>query len=171
MDDRFWNNTIGINESPGRRRLLWPLSHHTVSYPRSSFSLSHSSATTHWDSLLRLNVSLLNQIVLRGGTCHLPFITPSYLHKLASLDKKHGNGPKKATYLDWSYKEVKGTLGSMENGGIGLRRGTRIVPTSTTCVHRANHPNGHLERRHPQKICYGAERLYYLSRGGSGIKA
>ena len=76
----------------------------------------------------------------------MPYITLSYLHRLASLEKKHGNGPKEATNLDRSYWEIKGVLGIMEDGGIRLRWGTRTVPTVTTYVHHTARPNQHLHR-------------------------
>ena len=170
MDDRFWNNN-GINKRlretvPRSDHSLISLSHiHVLHSPFTLFchnTLGHSPSTKRFAS--QSNSATRGHVPL---AIHHPFV----LAQVSEPRKKHGNGPKKATNLEWSYREVKGVLGSMENGGIGLRRGPRIVPTSTTCVHRANHPNGHLERRHPQKICYGAERLYYLSRGGSGIKA
>lgn len=56
-----------------------------------------------------------------GGTYHLPLITSSYLHSLASLENMHGNGCAQPTALDGRYRETKGVLGIMVVSGYAER--------------------------------------------------
>lgn len=91
-------------------------------------------------------------IMLHGGTRYLSFITPSYLQRLASLEKKHGNRPMKATSLGDSHPKVEVVRVVMEGSGTGLRWGTRASPTSTTCEYHAARSSQPLHRQSPKSI-------------------
>ena len=143
MDDCFWNNEE-ITKATGDAA-PWGHSLISLSYLRSPFYLHtllpQCTGTFSFDQMFCFSVTLQRYVGTRATCQSSP---PSYLHRLASLDKKHGNGPKEATWMGAtgqskeSWESWKMTAVSGYAGGQGLyprlkpAYATRLIPTDNS---------------------------------------
>ena len=106
-----------------------------------TFILFCHSALGHPPSTIRFASQTI--VVLRGDTRHLPFIIPSYLHRLASLEKKQWIGTQE------SYQSGRAATGVQENHGKRGRWRYSDMPGDKDC---SDFCNRDIPRRQYQRI-------------------